>query len=556
LDAADGKEVRLSGQHMINQALTLSGNGGTLSGMSWDTSIKLIDGSASGIYLITNTGEEVGAGVDDWLIYGFTIDCNRAETGSNVGIYLWNSDNNRIENMNIKSAANHGIALEGSNDNWVVNNRVTDFESFGIVLIRGSNRNKVVSNNLQSSVVGSQGIVIDDYSTSGDSLDSSYNLVTGNTVKNCDEGIQIEGCSFNTISDNILIDQLTTGIMTGDGSPGDNVRSNPKALHNLIQGNIIYSATENGMRDYGQYNTINNNYIFEAGEKGLWIRNCLFSSVTGNTLIMDGTTTVGIYVDGGQQTYVSDNKLSGVGTFGGEGIYATSDLDTLQNSDISNNRFFNIGKEGIKIVKGTNPLRQIEIAHNKFYNVSSSSGSTYYCVATSGAVQTVSTHDNWWRGAGDAAGLLNQTGEATTSRQWGNVDADEVPFDWSFDAFSLSLSDATTGTLTGSTDKIEINVPSDALILAASMNNTLVVSDTGGDDTYTAAFSGGNTKSIGGTIAAALNTKTKEMFDVNAVKMVTTAETDITLTPNGGNFSGGKVRAQVWYLMVNDLPDA
>jgi parallel beta-helix repeat protein len=556
IDAANGQEVKLTGQHLISAALELKGNNGTLSGDGWNTSIKLKDASLSGIYLITN--DNTTTGNDNWLISGFTIDCNRSGSpNANVGIYLYNSDNNRIENMNIKGASNHCVALEGSNDNWVVNNRITDFESFGVVAIRGSSRNRIIDNNIQTAGATAEGITIDDYSTSGDSLDSAYNIVSGNTITNCKRAINIEGCTHNNISDNVCVDQSDHAIMTSDGSAGDNVRTDYEAMHNLIQGNKIYSPVACGVRDLGKYNVIDDNHIFEAGTYGVYARTCVFSSIMGNTIIMNGTTTNGIRVDGGQQIYVSDNKLSGIGTYGGEGIYITSALGTLQNSDITNNRFFNIGKEGIKVVKDSNNLRQIEIAHNKFYNVSTAATGTDYCIDVAGAVQTISIHDHWWRGAGDAAGLLKfADSDAITSQHWGNVDADSDPFGWSFNAFNISSADAESGTLTGATDKIEVDVPSGALILGVSMNNEATVSDDAGDDTYTAAFSGGNTVAIGGTIAAAQNTKTKQMFDVNATKMVTTSETDITLTPNGGNFDGGNVRAVVWYLMAGDLPDA
>lgn len=130
-------------------------------------------------------------------------------------------------------------------------------------------------------------------------------------------------------------------------------------------------------------------------------------------------------------------------------------------------------------------------------------------------------------------------------------------FDWAFNRFSMKTEDAESGTLTGATDKIEINVPEGSLILGVTMNNQVAVTNDG-DNTYTAAFSGGLAVAINGgaAIAAAQNTKTKEMFDVNAAAMIVASSTDITLTPQAADFTGGNVRAVVWYKPPpDDLPD-
>lgn len=101
-------------------------------------------------------------------------------------------------------------------------------------------------------------------------------------------------------------------------------------------------------------------------------------------------------------------------------------------------------------------------------------------------------------------------------------------------------------------------IPAGALLLGVSLNNEAAITDDDGNGTYTAAFSGGNASTInGGTaIAAAKNTKVTSFMNANTASIITTAPTDITLTPNGTNFTSGSVRAVVIYAVINELEDA
>lgn len=116
---------------------------------------------------------------------------------------------------------------------------------------------------------------------------------------------------------------------------------------------------------------------------------------------------------------------------------------------------------------------------------------------------------------------------------------------------------ATSGTLSGTSGTITLNIPSGAILVGYTINNDQAITDDDGDDTYTAAFSGGSTIAINGgsAIAAAQNTKTKAFINVNAASAITNNTTDITLTPNGTNFTAGEVRAVVFYMTLSDLPD-
>jgi len=552
--SVNGTNVKLAGQYTINDSIELVGDSGALSADSWAVSITLADSLASGIYAITNA--DTTAGNDNWVISGFSIDCNRSGSpASNVGIYLINSDNNQIRNMNISSPSNHCVALEGADKNWVESCRLTDFESFGVVAIRGSNHNFILDNYLETAESGSNAIAIDDYSTSGDSFDSAFNIVMGNNIVGSNDAIVVEGCTQNIILGNIVRSPLRYGIITAVGNAGDNNRTSLDAQYNLFQDNKIYASGDNSVRILGDYNAVDNNMIFDAGNHGILGESApILLSITNNKFF--GYSGNAIRIEGGQQFQAFGNYILGISPYGDEGIYITSSDGTMQNSTISDNQLHNIGKEGIKIVKGANSLRNIDISNNKFTDVSLSSGSSYYCIEIEGEVSEISAKNNWWRGGGNALGLLNYAdSDALSTNGIGNSAGSQ---DWDFGPFGIQVADAKSGTLTGASDKIEINVPSGSLILGVSLNNEEAVTDSAGDDTYTAAFSGGLAVSINGgsAIAAAQNTKTSEMFP-QSVSMLTSSEVDITLTPNGSNFSSGNVRAIVWYMTPpNDLPDA
>ena len=73
---------------------------------------------------------------------------------------------------------------------------------------------------------------------------------------------------------------------------------------------------------------------------------------------------------------------------------------------------------------------------------------------------------------------------------------------------------------------------------------------------YSAAYNGGAAQSIGTGIAFTKNTKTEIFFDVNAATDITSATTDITLTPNAGTLDSGEVSAVVYYYDMTAMTSA
>jgi len=121
---------------------------------------------------------------------------------------------------------------------------------------------------------------------------------------------------------------------------------------------------------------------------------------------------------------------------------------------------------------------------------------------------------------------------------------------------TLKTFTASSGALTGATDKIEVNIPTGSVIVACQLRVDVAVTNAG-DNTWAAAYSGGSTAAIqaaGG--AAAKNTKVNTFFDANTATAITASETDITLTPQGADFTAGEITAVVYYYILTPLDSA
>ena len=124
-----------------------------------------------------------------------------------------------------------------------------------------------------------------------------------------------------------------------------------------------------------------------------------------------------------------------------------------------------------------------------------------------------------------------------------------------YDLVEIKSVTADSGVLSGKTGTIELPIPENSWIIGYSINNEAAIADDDGNDTYTAAFSAGINAQINGglAIASAQNTKIKSM---GGIGISTGPVVTISLTPNGTNFTGGKVKATVVYMTIDDLPDA
>lgn len=115
--------------------------------------------------------------------------------------------------------------------------------------------------------------------------------------------------------------------------------------------------------------------------------------------------------------------------------------------------------------------------------------------------------------------------------------------------YKRMYAEATSGALAGGAGDIQVNVPTGARILGCQLRIDTAIT---GPFSWSAAYSGGASQAIVTASAAlAKNSKVSTMFDPNADTPIAAGEVDIDLTPIGGDFTGGVVRAIVYY---EDLP--
>jgi len=130
------------------------------------------------------------------------------------------------------------------------------------------------------------------------------------------------------------------------------------------------------------------------------------------------------------------------------------------------------------------------------------------------------------------------TGSPQGNQQWSSADT--------HGGYVWKIYSATSGALTGATDKIELDIPSGWIIKACQLHVKTAVVDDAGNDTWSSELNdGGQEEVLSAGSAASQNTNVQHIAHADAGYggTLTDAETDILLTPNGGNFTQGEIEA-------------
>ena len=112
--------------------------------------------------------------------------------------------------------------------------------------------------------------------------------------------------------------------------------------------------------------------------------------------------------------------------------------------------------------------------------------------------------------------------------------------------YVFDIFEATSGTLSGATDTIELNIPSGWIVRACQLHVKTAVVDDGGDNTWSSELNdGAQVEVISAGSAASQDTNVNHLAHVDAGYggTLTDAETDVLLTPNGGDFTEGEIEA-------------
>jgi len=109
-------------------------------------------------------------------------------------------------------------------------------------------------------------------------------------------------------------------------------------------------------------------------------------------------------------------------------------------------------------------------------------------------------------------------------------------------------------TLTGATKVTSLAIPVGALLIGAQFCVNTTITDTTGNDTWGASFSGGSTTAL---VPAGCNPAQNVKRNYLLVPEVTaTNPTEITFTPNAGEFSAGVVEVLVYYDELTPMANA
>jgi parallel beta-helix repeat protein len=254
------------------------------------------------------------AGIDVRTRSNFNNFTYNTATSCNMGIQIYDSDNNRVFNNTFIDNSGNGIYIEGSIRNEINNNTINDNEWYGIRLAINSVENYIINNFVNETDAGySQFYGI--YLTAGCDNNTIYN----NEVLNHDgDGIRLLNADDNKIFSNTLMSNAQHGIniygAISDGSDENFIKNNTilnngnnginlqdSCDDNRILNNTVIDNTNNGiyLADTGSgcnYNEIINNTIYDNGMAGIYLYGeCTYTKIINNTIKYRGT--------GGTQDY-------------------------------------------------------------------------------------------------------------------------------------------------------------------------------------------------------------------------------------------------------------
>ena len=298
--------------------------------------IRSENGSANCVVHAANSNDYVfNVSANNVTIKGFTV---TGATGfGKAGIYLYKSNNCRIENVNASNNYD-GIELSSSSNNTIANNTVLDNWWDGILLKYSGNN--ILANN----------IVLDNYH--GIHLKYSGNsTIANNTASNGYDGIRLYYSDNNTIANN-------TASNNWDGIYLEYSSSN------IIANNNISSNNDDGIElRYSSNNTIaNNNISSNYYGDGIHLEYSSSNNIMANNTVSD--SKYGIHLDHSSNNIMANNSMTdntyNFCLYGEQDFHFDNNIDTTNTVD---------GK----------PIYYIKNASNTVYDSSTNAG-VFYCI--------------------------------------------------------------------------------------------------------------------------------------------------------------------------------
>ncbi len=251
-----GYGVRLLAGARFNvvEGLTLEGN--VLAGIELFDADDGRNGSTVRNNTLSLNGDGVAltGGSEGSLVTGNTFTSNLGRA-----VFLFDSSTNRVENNTINGVivdpllgSDGGVILEGSSDNVVIGNTISEAGDAGVLLSAGSHRNRIEANTVvrtsdsSISVADSDGTEIVDntvHQAGGGAISLSNahdGVITGNDARFNPAGIELGGSNGNVVEANDVTFSQADGI-TVEGGLGNEIRAN---IANQTQGTGVAVEAE------------------------------------------------------------------------------------------------------------------------------------------------------------------------------------------------------------------------------------------------------------------------------------------------------------------------
>ena len=352
--------------------VTIIDAGGTENG------VKIVaDGVTFGGFTVTNGG----LGIQLWYSNNNLIENNIAENNTWVGIELYFSDNNRIENNNCENN-DYGIEL-GYSDINIVSNNTAGNNIYGIYLWDSYNNlieNNIAGNNIYGINIrfsSNNNIVENNIAENNDYgfyiYESDNNRIENNTANNNSFGIYLENSDNNTLDNNTCENNINFGIWlesSGGCALDNNTCENnvsygifvSDSSKNTISNNTSENNHQHGIHLFHSDNNIIDNCILENNDHyGIFLSDSSNNNLIQNC-ISENNGDSGIYLD-----KPSDNNRV-IGCTASNNTNYGIWLESSENSIIENNNCEN-NNYGIYLGNSHNNTLENNTCENNYYGV-------------------------------------------------------------------------------------------------------------------------------------------------------------------------------------------
>ncbi|MFX0150625.1 MAG: nitrous oxide reductase family maturation protein NosD [Candidatus Hodarchaeota archaeon] len=286
------------------------------------------------------------------------------------GIFLNPSDYNTILNNRISDFSGNGIYLEESTHNNLIDNDISGGnDSFGIYL-NGADWNYLIRNEILAFTSFTSSLTGVKYSVGGVEgtaaishgiflNPSHHNYISENTVSDfTDSGMTLEGSTYNDLIDNDIINNLGVDNSRGIYLDGSN--------YTEIIGNDIFGPTGLTRFTTGVKYSVGGIAGTAAISHGIFLNPSHYNDISGNTI--KDFTGDGMYLEGSTNNKLIDNDISGSNE--SRGIYLNgADSNQLIGNDIFGSTSFTSFATGVKYSVG-GVAGTAAISHGIFLNPS------------------------------------------------------------------------------------------------------------------------------------------------------------------------------------------